>query len=40
LSSIAAAAKECNSTGTVLFGDEDHKNHVHVSVNNAACGCR
>lgn len=40
LSAIAAAAKECNATGTVLYGDADHTNHVHVSVNNAACGCR
>lgn len=39
MSEIAAAARACNASGTVLYGDEDHTRHVHVSVNNSACGC-
>jgi len=39
LAEIAAAARACNSSGSVIYGDKDHKTHVHVSVNNQACGC-
>lgn len=39
LAEIAAAARACNASGSVIYGDESHKTHVHVSVNKQECGC-